>query len=78
MKIFVAGATGVIGRLLLPQLLHAGHEVTGMTQSRERSFMIERLGARAVVADALDRERVLEAVASVKPDAIIHQLTSLS
>ncbi|MFF3923006.1 NAD-dependent epimerase/dehydratase family protein [Paenibacillus lactis] len=78
MKIFVAGATGVIGRLLLPQLLRAGHEVTGMTQSRERGSMIERLGARAVVADALDRERVMEAVASVKPDAIIHQLTSLS
>ncbi|OOC62481.1 NAD-dependent epimerase/dehydratase family protein [Paenibacillus ihbetae] len=78
MKILVAGATGVIGRLLLPQLLHAGHELTGMTSSRERGFMIEQLGARAVVADALDRERVMEAVATVKPDAIIHQLTSLS
>lgn len=78
MKIFVAGSTGVIGRLLLPKLVKAGHEVIGMTHSPERISFIEGLGAKAIVIDAFDREGVLSGVGEVRPDVIIHQLTSLS
>lgn len=78
MKIFVAGSTGVIGRLLLPKLVKAGHEVIGMTHSPERISFIEGLGAKAIVVDAFDREGVLSGVGEVRPDVIIHQLTSLS
>ncbi|SMF73550.1 Nucleoside-diphosphate-sugar epimerase [Paenibacillus uliginis N3/975] len=78
MKIFVAGATGVIGRLLLPALVQAGHEVIGMTHNKDRIDMIQSLGAQAVIADALDRDSIISTVASVQPEVIIHQLTSLN
>lgn len=78
MKIFVAGSTGAIGRLLLPKLVGAGHEVIGMTHSSERIPFIQGLGAKASVVDAFDRDGVLSAVGDVRPDVIIHQLTSLS
>ena len=77
MKIFVAGSTGVIGRLLLPKLVQAGHEVTGMTHSVDHAAFIRRMGAEPVVADAFDREAVRTAVAKARPDTVIHQLTSL-
>ncbi|WP_276355460.1 NAD-dependent epimerase/dehydratase family protein [Cohnella caldifontis] len=77
MKIFVAGATGAIGRLLLPKLVQAGHEVVGMTHAAERGELIRAFGAKAVVADAYDRDGVRAAVADVRPDVVIHQLTSL-
>src|SRR4051795_1536401 len=78
MKVFVAGATGVLGRALIPQLVTQGHEVVGMTRSASRQDLIRSLGARPVVADALDPEAVAEAVASAEPEVIVHQLTSLS
>lgn len=78
MRIFVAGAAGVIGRLLVPKLAAAGHEVTGMTRKADNLALIERLGARAVVADAFDREAVRKVVEEAGPDVIIHQLTALS
>ncbi|MEK8131607.1 NAD(P)-dependent oxidoreductase [Paenibacillus filicis] len=78
MKIFVAGSTGVIGRSLLPKLVREGHEVIGMTHSPEQKQVIQALGAKAIVADAFDREGILAAVGEVRPDVVIHQLTSLS
>jgi nucleoside-diphosphate-sugar epimerase len=77
MKIFVAGSTGVIGRLLVPKLIHAGHEVIGMTHSLERKPFIEAMGTKAVVVDVFDRDTTLLVVEEIQPDAIIHQLTSL-
>lgn len=78
MKIFVAGAAGVIGRLLLPKLVQAGHDVIGMTHNPERTSFIEAHGAKAVVVDAFDREALSSAVADIRPDVVFHQLTALS
>jgi nucleoside-diphosphate-sugar epimerase len=71
----VAGATGAIGRQLVPRLAAAGHEVHGMTHSEAKQAMLGELGAVPVVADALDPEHVAEAVARAKPEVIVHQLT---
>jgi nucleoside-diphosphate-sugar epimerase len=78
MKVFVAGATGVLGRQLVPQLLARGHEVVGMTSSAAKQDLVRSLGARPVVADALDPDAVAGAVASAEPEVIVHQLTALS
>ena len=78
MKIFLAGATGVIGRLLLPMLVKAGHEVTGTTRSMEKSDQIVRAGGHAVIVDAMDRDAVFAALHAERPDVVIHQLTDLS
>jgi nucleoside-diphosphate-sugar epimerase len=78
MKVFVAGATGALGRQLVPQLVAAGHEVTGMTRSANKQGAIRRLGARPVVADALDPDAVGQAVGGARPDVVVHQLTALS
>jgi 2-alkyl-3-oxoalkanoate reductase len=78
MKVFVAGATGAIGRALVPQLVARGHEVVGMTRSASKRELVRSLGARPVVADALDPDAVTRAVASAEPEAIVHQLTALS
>ncbi len=77
MRVFVAGATGVIGRQLLPRLVAAGHEVTGLTRSGSKQAMIRELGAVPVVADALDPVEIAEAVGRARPDAIVHQLTAI-
>ena len=78
MRIFVAGATGALGRQLLPKLAENGHEVTGMTRTPSKLAVIEELGARAVVADALDAEQVASAVANAEPEVIVHELTAIS
>jgi nucleoside-diphosphate-sugar epimerase len=78
MKVFVAGATGVLGRALVPQLVARGHEVVGMTRSASKQDLVRSLGARPVVADALDPDAVARAVASAEPEVIVHQLTALS
>jgi nucleoside-diphosphate-sugar epimerase len=78
MKVFVAGATGVIGRELVPRLVARGHEVVGMTRSASKQDLVRSLGARPVVADALDPDAVAEAVASAEPEVIVHQLTALA
>jgi nucleoside-diphosphate-sugar epimerase len=78
MKVFVAGATGVLGRELVPQLVARGHEVVGMTRSESKQDIVRSLGARPVVADALDPDAVAEAVASAVPEVIVHELTALS
>ena len=77
MKVFVAGATGAIGRQLVPRLVAAGHEVHGMTRSESKQAMLRDLGAVPVVVDALDRDRVAKAVGAARPDVIIHQLTAI-
>jgi 2-alkyl-3-oxoalkanoate reductase len=78
MKVFVAGATGALGRELVPQLVAGGHEVVGMTRSASKQDLVRRLGARPVVADALDPDAVAQAVASAEPEVIVHELTALS
>jgi nucleoside-diphosphate-sugar epimerase len=78
MKVFVAGATGVLGRALVPQLVTRGHEVVGMTRSASKRDLVLSLGARPVVADALDPDAVAQAVASAAPEVIVHELTALS
>jgi nucleoside-diphosphate-sugar epimerase len=75
MRIFVAGATGAVGKRLVPMLVDKGHEVTGMTRSRPEQ--VRALGATPVTADALDRRAVEHAVAEAKPDVVVHQLTAL-
>jgi nucleoside-diphosphate-sugar epimerase len=77
MRVFVAGATGAIGRQLVPRLVAAGHEVHGMTRSAANKALLEELGAVPVIADALDGHRVAEAVGAVGPDVIVHQLTAI-
>jgi len=78
MKIFVAGATGVIGRVLLPKLVKEDHEVFGMTRNPDQSQVVEALGAKVIVADIYNRNNIMEAIGEIRPDVIIHQLTSLS
>ena len=78
MKVFVAGATGVLGRALVPRLVARGHEVVGMTKTASKQDLLRDLGACPVVANALDPDAVAEAVASAEPDVIVHELTALS
>jgi len=78
MKILVAGATGAMGKQLVPRLVAGGHEVAGMTRSNSRVGAVRGLGARPVVADALEPEQVARAVAEVEPEVIVHQLTALT
>jgi nucleoside-diphosphate-sugar epimerase len=77
MRVFVAGATGAIGKQLVPRLVAAGHEVVGMTRSESKQAMLYELGAVPVVADALDPHQVQEAVGRARPDVIVHQLTAI-
>jgi 2-alkyl-3-oxoalkanoate reductase len=76
-RVFVAGATGAIGRPLIPKLLAAGHEVTGMTRAEERAEALRRAGAEAVVVDVFDRERLRAAVEAARPEVVVHELTAL-
>ena len=78
MKILVAGATGALGKQLVPRLVAAGHEVVGMTRSDAKRDALRALGATPVVADALDPDQVARAVVEASPEAIIHELTALS
>jgi nucleoside-diphosphate-sugar epimerase len=78
MRIFIAGATGVLGRALISSLVARGHEVTGMTRSRSKQDLVRGLGARPAVADALDPDAVAQAVASAEPEVVVHELTALS
>ncbi|HXC23632.1 MAG TPA: NAD(P)-dependent oxidoreductase [Solirubrobacteraceae bacterium] len=77
MRIFLAGATGAIGRRLVPLLIADGHQVTGMTRSPEKAQWLRTVGAEPVVADALDGAAVKAAVREAQPEAVIHQLTAL-
>jgi nucleoside-diphosphate-sugar epimerase len=77
MRVFVAGATGAMGKQLVPQLVAAGHEVVGMTRSEGKQQALRDLGAAPAIADALNPDEVAEAVAKTHPDVIVHQLTAI-
>ena len=78
MKVFVAGATGAVGKQLVPRLISSGHKVIGMTRSAEHVGLIRQMGAEPVLADALDRDATIRAVVGAKPDVVVHQLTALA
>ncbi len=77
MRVFVAGASGVIGRRLVPLLVRTGHTVVGTTRSAEKAQLLHSLGAEPVVIDVFDSAALRRAVECAKPDAVIHQLTDL-
>lgn len=78
MRVFLAGASGAIGRRLVPMLVSAGHAVIGTARSESKLEQVRGLGAQAVLLDGLDRDAVLRAVAAAHPDVIVHQMTSLA
>jgi nucleoside-diphosphate-sugar epimerase len=78
MRVFVAGATGAIGKPLVPMLLDRGHEVVAMTRSRDKAEGLRAIGATPVVADGLERQAVVDALVSNRPEVVIHQLTALT
>ncbi len=77
MRVFLAGATGAIGRPLVRMLVAEGHQVTGMTRSPAKSDALREAGAEPVVADALDTAAVMKAVSDARPDVVVHQLTAI-
>jgi 2-alkyl-3-oxoalkanoate reductase len=77
MRVFLAGASGAIGRPLVPRLLAAGHELTGMTRSEEHAEQIRAAGARAAVVDCFDREALRAAVSEAGAEVVLHELTAL-
>ena len=77
MKILVAGATGALGKQLVPRLVARGHDVAGMTRRASKADQVRTLGATPVVTDALDAEAVARAVAETVPEVIVHELTAL-
>jgi nucleoside-diphosphate-sugar epimerase len=76
-KVFLAGATGVLGRRLTPKLREAGHEVTGMTRSREKADSLRAAGADPVVCDVFDADGLRTAVVAAAPEVVVHELTDL-
>jgi nucleoside-diphosphate-sugar epimerase len=78
MRVFVAGATGVLGRRLVPELARRGHHVVGMTRSPERAERLAGERVEGAVADALDADAVIDAVERAQPEVVVHQLTALS
>ncbi len=78
MHVFIAGGTGVLGRRLVPLLVLRGHRVTATTTSEAKLAPLEQMGAEGVLMDGLDAASVGEAVAAAQPDAIAHQMTSIS
>src|SRR5580698_2610397 len=77
MRIFIAGASGAIGRRLMPQLQEAGHDIVGMTRSTDVARELGTAGARAVVVDVFDADALRRAVAGTRPEIVMHQLTDL-
>jgi len=78
MKIFVAGATGAVGKRLIPLLVAGGYEVVAMTRSPEKVDSLNAAGVEPVVADGLDRTAVMEAVTKAEPEVVVHQMSSLT
>jgi nucleoside-diphosphate-sugar epimerase len=77
MRIFLAGATGAIGRRLTPLLLAASHDVIGTTRSADKARELEARGVEPAIVDAFDRGALMEATVRARPDIVIHQLTDL-
>jgi nucleoside-diphosphate-sugar epimerase len=78
MRVFIAGATGVLGSRLVPLLTAAGHEVFGTSRKEPGRAAVDALGATGIVMNPLDAGSVRTAVAEAKPDVVVHQLTALS
>jgi len=78
MRVFVAGSTGVVGKNLVPLLLESGHEVVALVRTPQKGKEAEALGAKAVVADALDKDALTAAIRRAEPEVILHQLTALT
>ena len=78
MRIFVTGATGALGRHLVPGLVAAGHEVTATTKTPAKVALLRDAGAEPVVVDGLDREAVIGAVRAASPEVIVHEMTALA
>jgi len=76
MRVFLAGATGVLGRALIPHLL--GHQVVGLTRDPARTTLLHELGAEAAVADAYDRESLIRVVVDAQPEVVVNFLTDLA
>ncbi len=77
MKVFVAGSTGVVGKNLVPHLVEMGHEVVALARTPQKGKEVAALGAKATVADALDKDELTAAIRRAVPEVIIHQLTAL-
>src|SRR5436305_4939884 len=77
MRIFIAGATGTLGRPVVRRLVSLGHEVVGLTRSEKGARGLEAAGARGVIGDALDREGLRAAVVAARPEQVLHLLTAL-
>jgi uncharacterized protein YbjT (DUF2867 family) len=76
-RVFLAGASGVLGQRLVPRLIEAGYVVGGMTRSAEKTELLSRLGAEPILCDVFDREALVQAVRAFAPDVILNQLTDL-
>lgn len=77
MKIFLAGATGAVGKRLVPRLVAGGHQVVASTRTADKREALRAAGAEPVIVDVLDRDAVMNAVVAARPDAVIHQVTAL-
>ena len=77
MRIFLAGASGVIGQRLIPRLVQAGHVVGGMTRSPSKTELLSHLGAKPIICDVFDREALIQAVRDFEPDVVLNELTDL-
>jgi len=78
MRVFVTGATGALGRHLVPGLVAAGHEVTATTRTPDKVAQLREAGAEPVIVDGLDREAVITAVLGAAPEVIVHEMTALA
>jgi uncharacterized protein YbjT (DUF2867 family) len=76
-RVFLAGASGVIGQRLIPRLVEAGYVVGGMTRSAGKTELISRLGAEPILCDVFDRDALVQAVRDFAPDVILNELTDL-
>jgi nucleoside-diphosphate-sugar epimerase len=76
-RIFLAGASGVIGQRLIPRLVQAGHVVGGMTRSSSKTDLLRHLGAEPILCDVFDREALVQAVRDFEPDVVLNELTDL-
>ena len=76
-RVFLAGASGIIGQRLIPLLVQAGHLVGGMTRSPSKTDLLSHLGAEPILCDVFDREAFIQAVRDFKPDVVLNELTDL-
>ena len=76
-RVFLAGASGVIGQRLIPRLVEAGHVVGALTRSSSKTELLRHLGAEPILCDVFDREALVQAVRDFKPDVVLNELTDL-